>query len=268
MGRRSRAHEPTKAAARADPTEPQPTEADWAEVINTIKIHGDFDRAAFRAEMEKLARELEAEGHRAHRNADWLEGLSYREEWDRLDRELTQQGYRPRPGEDQTPEERRTLDRVMREHMPRAVRARSLRWSVREHSRSAIMSRLEQKKYDERHFRIVKPQLDRLVDGNLYKRDRSLRKLAAVLLDAAEIIDDELKTVSDFIKAHRKHQETKDGRNPLRALRTLLAFMDKWDLDPTTTAERLAEDDIYYEPETLKTDLWRYQTGQMGPKIK
>lgn len=261
MGRRSRAHEPTK----ADPTKPQPTKADWAVAINTIKIHGDFDRSAFRKEMEKLARELESEGHRAHRNADWLEGLSYREEWNSVDRELTRQGYRQQPGEDRTPEEKRLLDRVMNQHMPNAARARSARWSVREHSRSAIMSRLE-RSYDESHFRLVKPQLDRLIDGNLYRRDRSLRKLAAVLLDASEIIDDELKTISDFIKAHRKHQETTDGRNPLRALRTLLAFMDKWDLDPTTMSERLAEDDIYYEPETLKTDLWRYRTGQMGPK--
>lgn len=265
MGRKSRAHE-AKTAPKVDPAKPQPTEADWADAINTIKIHGDFDRAVFREEMEKLARELESEGHRAHRNADWLEGLSYREEWNRVDRELTRQGYRPQPGEDRTPEEKRLLDRVMNQYMPSAARARSARWGVSEHSRTAIMSRLERKKYDERHFRLVKPQLDRLIDENLYKRDRSLRKTAAVLLDASEIIDDELKTISDFIKAHRKHQETTDGRNPLRALRTLLAFMDKWDLDSTTAAERLAKDEIHYEPETLKTDLWRYRTGQMGPK--
>jgi hypothetical protein len=51
MGRRSRAHKPRE--PRTDPTKPQPTEADWTEAINTIKIQGDFDGAAFRKEMEK-----------------------------------------------------------------------------------------------------------------------------------------------------------------------------------------------------------------------
>lgn len=42
--------------------------------------------------------------------------------------------------------------------------------------------------------------------------------------------------------------------------------MDKWDLDPGAAAERFAKDNICYEPESLKTDLWRYRTGKMGPK--
>ena len=60
MARQKRTHEPTK--------------DEWDDAIDAIRLLDNLDRAEFRKEVEKLARELEREGLAAHRGADRLEG--------------------------------------------------------------------------------------------------------------------------------------------------------------------------------------------------
>ena len=62
MARQKRSHEPTK--------------DEWDDAIDAIRLLDNLDRAEFRKEVEKLARELEREGLAAHRDADRLEGLT------------------------------------------------------------------------------------------------------------------------------------------------------------------------------------------------
>jgi hypothetical protein len=54
----------------------EPTKDEWDDAIDAIKLLDNLDRAEFRKEVEKLARELEREGLAAHRDADRLEGLT------------------------------------------------------------------------------------------------------------------------------------------------------------------------------------------------
>jgi hypothetical protein len=214
--------------ARKKKRERTPTKDDWTRAIDAIKLHSYFDQEPFRTEMVKLARELESDGRAAHRNADWLEGLS-------------------------TLKVHKVSDRS-----PRVIWSRFDRWDTKKHSRSAILTKFK-RWYDERHFHLIKEQLDQLADGDLRKRDRSLRRQASALLDASEIIDDELERYEEWIEQQRKQRRTTDGRNPSRSLQTLMIFMDTWDLDPVETADKLAEADIIYEPETLKVELWRHR---------
>src|SRR5688572_9064256 len=55
----------------------EPTREEWDATIEALRALGDLDQAEFRVKVEKLARELEHQGHRAHRDADRLEGLSF-----------------------------------------------------------------------------------------------------------------------------------------------------------------------------------------------
>src|SRR5262249_13001600 len=152
-----------------------PTKDDWARAIDTIKLHSYFDQESFRTEMAKLSRELEIDGWAAHRNADFWEGLS-------------------------TLKTHKISDRA-----PRVIRSRCDRWATKKHSRSAILTKIK-RWYDERHFHLIREQLDQLVDGELRKRDRSLRRQASALLDASEIIDDELERYGEWIETEREQR--------------------------------------------------------------
>lgn len=54
----------------------KPRQAEWDEHLEAIQLKRWLDEKSYRLKVHELARDLESEGHAAHRNADCLERLS------------------------------------------------------------------------------------------------------------------------------------------------------------------------------------------------
>lgn len=135
-------------------------------------------------------------------------------------------------------------------------KARSVRPS--EHARAAILIRAGYKDQTDRHLNLVKFILDRLVETGL-RQHKVLRQQAATLLDAAEFIDEHLRWYNERIAELRRERKSKGGRRPSLMLQHILTMMIEWDVNHEEAAERLAEGDIHFEPETLRVELWRHR---------
>jgi hypothetical protein len=183
------------------------SESEWTSAIETFKELGELDQESFRKKGKKLVAALEREGREAHRDADRLENLSAFSK----------------------------------------VKAEAVRPS--EHSRSKTLARLEQtpereppRGFTALHLHLVRFQMDRLADTDLNKPGE-LRRQAALLLDAAEFLD-------DTINAHKRKldelyaRRSPNGPRPSVMMERIVDMMLYWDMAPTNTFRLLSAEGV------------------------
>jgi hypothetical protein len=181
--------------------------AEWESAIDALKELGDLDQETFRKKGKKLVWALEREGLTAHRNADRLEKLSAFSSW--------------------------------KAHLVRTS----------EHSRSMAVARLELERerggtrgFTARHLHLVRFHIERLAEAELNKPGE-LRQQAALLLDAAEFLD-------DTIKGHQRHlnelyaRRGRRGPRPSVMMERVVDMMVHWEMAPTDTFKLLAAEGI------------------------
>src|SRR4029077_3095482 len=129
-----------------------------------------------------------------------------------------------------------------------------------DYARSAIRSELE-RKYDERFFHFVDFLFDQLVETGL-RMHKQLRQQAAMILDVAEYVYEELAAHERLIKAIRRKRRTYDGAPPTRRVMSIVSLMITSDADPKEMSEQLRRRAIRLKPKTLSVYRWRLVTGK------
>lgn len=140
------------------------------------------------------------------------------------------------------------------------------RWKAKDvrpsnYSRSTIRAELEHAKYDERFFHFVDFLFDQLVETGL-RMHKQLRQQAAMILDVAEYVYEEVAAHERLIKMIRRKRRTYDGAAPTRKVRSIASLMIRWDVDPKEMSEQLRKHGIRLKPKTLSVYRWRYETGK------
>lgn len=205
MARQKRVLFPSKTSTASKPS--KVSEAEWVDTVDALKVLADLDREDFRKKGKKLIRALEREGLEAHRNADRLEKLSVFSD----------------------------------------VKTPFVRPS--EHSRSATVSRLESESAREsargftaRHLHLVRFQIDRLAETALDKPGE-LRQQAALVLDAAEYLNDALKGHARNL-AELYSRRGPRGPRPSVMMERIVDMMVHWEMTPTDTFKLLSAEGI------------------------
>lgn len=183
------------------------SEAEWRSAIEVFKELGELDQESFRKKGKTLVEALEREALTTHRDADRLEKLSAFS----------------------------------------SFKAEAVRPS--EHSRSKTLARLEQAREREhprgftaRHLHLVRFQIERFAEGELNKPGE-LRQQAALVLDAAEFLDDMInghKRNLDELYAHRSPR----GPQPSVMMERIVDMMVYWKMPPTATFKLLSAEDV------------------------
>ncbi len=166
-----------------------------------------------------------------------LDQAEFRKKAEKLARELEIQGLAAH----------RDADRL--EGLTRGTfKAKDVRTS--KHARSEVLARL--RSWDKSgHLHLVARQLDQLGETGLHGPGQ-LRRQAAMILDAAEYIDDTLRVHSERTTGLRSSEQ---GPWPSVAMDTVETMMIDWGWGPTETAARLAAEGIHVTAESLKMRL-------------
>jgi hypothetical protein len=116
--------------------------------------------------------------------------------------------------------------------------------------RPAILARLSEQGYTDRHWRIAQLCVGRLSDAGL-EVDDALRQQAAMILDVSQILDDVLQWYE------RRHAALFKRDSGELANDTIATFMLEWNMKPTETARQLMKYGIAVTADALSEALRR-----------